>query len=415
MDNFDIKDEIEILKRHKEDGIKFISASSYSENLQTNLKNTSLSDFKQGDIGNCGLIAAVAAISQRSEFLSEIVPKIEQTSEGMKLHFKMFYKGNSITITIDDKLPCRLSEDVLSLVYAGTPQNNNISLASFFEKVVVQYACFNSYKNSVGINPQFVFSLFSDCMTSSRLWFKTDSKQHLMKHLKWEVDNESSVLMIIIPDLIYEPERDEDPSHAYVVMGYNSEHKAIKLFNPNHRKRNSCENLPLSITELADPNKGELWTTLDQLEKRAVFIESLYSKTMYKSVFQVKKEVKPSTFDKKYSKVIYSCKINAKEASTFMMNILSFTHEAYAIGICVITAGKEKRKVALNYELPPEFVSYPNQKKGEAKSIVYSRFKLQPNEYVFKIEVLFIKTNAEKVNLLLKIGSISESTFEEIP
>ena len=96
------QDEFKVLDTHKQYGIKFISALKIDKNAKFNMEEVLLSDFKQGKIGNCGLMAALAAISQRSEFLTEIAPKIEHTSEGIKLHFKMFYKGNPIVVTIDD-------------------------------------------------------------------------------------------------------------------------------------------------------------------------------------------------------------------------------------------------------------------------------------------------------------------------
>ena len=99
----------------------------------------SFCDFKQGDIENCGFIAAPAAISIRPEFSSEIAPKIKHTSEGIKIHFKMFYKGKQTIVTIDDKLPFikpKLFKRFFfgkkpSLIYAKSRNDNNFYLASF--------------------------------------------------------------------------------------------------------------------------------------------------------------------------------------------------------------------------------------------------------------------------------------------
>ena len=180
------------------------------------------------------MIAAIAAISKRPEFLSEIAPKIIHTRQGVKLIFKMFYKGKPIFVTINDKLPFidKLSDGKLSLIYARSAKNENFYLASFFEKAVVKQACFNQYDNSDEIDPNFVFSLLSDCMTSCCLWYKEDSKQNLMDYLKFEVDNKSSVVVNINPDIVYKPENIEKYGHAFVVKDYNLKDKAIKLYNP---------------------------------------------------------------------------------------------------------------------------------------------------------------------------------------
>ena len=156
-------------------------------------------------------------MSQRPEFLNEIYPKIEQTSDGIKLHFNMFFEGEPITVTIDDLLPfnknnrlvyarslrskkifskssdlLRNDEDLetssnsgyrkfskhsLSLCYdlnklsledtknEKTLGINNLFLAAFFEKVFVKQTYNYSYKRSIGTHPLFAFSTFSNCLT----------------------------------------------------------------------------------------------------------------------------------------------------------------------------------------------------------------------------------------------------------
>ena len=46
------KDEFKIIERHEKYNIKFISALEVNKNAKLVIKNVSLSDFKQGDIGN---------------------------------------------------------------------------------------------------------------------------------------------------------------------------------------------------------------------------------------------------------------------------------------------------------------------------------------------------------------------------
>ena len=423
MNNFNQKDEFKVLERHEKYGIKFLSALEVNKNAKIIFENVSLSDFEQGDIGNCGLIASLAAISQRPEFLSEICPKIEHTSEGVKLHFIMFYKGKPTIVTIDDKLlftkssyfEC-LFDKKPSLIYAKSSNDDNFYLASLLEKAVVKLVCNNIYSNSEGIPPENVFSLLSDCMLSCCLWHETDSKQNVIDHLKCEVDNKSSVVIVITPDLEFKPENIEKDGHAYVVIDYNLEHKAIKLYNQLFCQKTFalCNNLPVSITETADPKKGELWITLDQLEKRCVSINSLCSKNMYISVFKVSKNFKLTDYDKKNSKVEFAYQVDVKETSTFMINLLSFTNQMEELDFCVFTDDNKEQEIELNNEIPTPLTSCQTENEGEANTTFYQKFKLQPNKYVFNFEIGFEKTNAENVDLLLKIGSTSECTFEEI-
>ena len=105
MENTYQQDKFKVLENNRSYVIEFISAKKLNKNCLNNVKLVLLSDFRQGKIENYGLIAALAAISQRPEFLSEISPKIEYTSEGVKIHFIMFYKGKPTIVTLDDNLP----------------------------------------------------------------------------------------------------------------------------------------------------------------------------------------------------------------------------------------------------------------------------------------------------------------------
>ena len=62
-------------------------------------------DSRQGKLSNCGVVAALAALSQRPEFLTNIFPKIHSTIKGETRVFKMFCEGEATAVAIDDKLP----------------------------------------------------------------------------------------------------------------------------------------------------------------------------------------------------------------------------------------------------------------------------------------------------------------------
>ena len=49
-----------------------------------------------------------------------------------------------------------------------------------------------------------------------------------------------------------------------------------------------------------------------------------------------------------------------------------------------------------------------------AKGEYYQRFDLKPNKYIFQLEALFEKSNLDELEFLLKIGSVSECSFEEV-
>ena len=221
--------------------------------------------------------------------------------------------------------------------------------------------------------------------------------------------------MGVKPDLKYDPKDINENGHAFVVMDYDLEYKAIMLYNPNLGQNYFAlsKNLPDSITKRADTNKGEVWITLDQLEKREISIDSLCSKSMYKTVFQVNRKLELRSYYENYSIFEFACKVNIKEASIFMINLSVFNLNLKKFKFSVFTDVSEKQKIKVINELPPEYMHNLNKQNGEAKTLIYRKFKLQPNKYVFRLVLFYNEISVEKVDLLFKIGSTSDCTFEE--
>ena len=57
-----------------------------------------MTDLKQGFAGNCALIACLAALPRRPEFITRIVPKVVKLSNITKYQFNMFHKGRPIKL-----------------------------------------------------------------------------------------------------------------------------------------------------------------------------------------------------------------------------------------------------------------------------------------------------------------------------
>ena len=79
--------------------------------------------------------------------------------------------------------------------------------------------------------------------------------------------------------------------------------------------------------------------------------------------------------------------------------------------ILLITKNKQ---LNFNEEIhrPNLYNKYP--KDGEAKSLYFQRIKLQPNQYTFQFKAKIKKTDTKNVDLMLKIGSVSECSFKEV-
>ena len=410
-----IEDEsFEIWEEHKKLRIKFLS-TQLDINTLIREENVIFSDFVQGDVGNCGLIAAFAALSQRTEFLKEIAPTIYSTRDGIKLQFNMFCEGEPITVIIDDTLPF---EENKYLVYADSERTDNLYLSSFFEKVFVKQACNYSYERTISTEPCFAFSCFSDCMICFIRYKKEETKQTVMDYISNEVDNKSSVVLGIFPELKENPDADVETGHCYTVMDYNHEYKAIKLYDPRCDPKLcvSNDNFPVSLTSNTDENKGELWVSMDQLEKRRLNIRALHSKNRYKSVLQNKIRISLSDLDRNSLQSLDACKVIVKQKSTFMINFFSYSHKLYDFEFFVTAVDNNKRFVEPDYELPCRHWSDWRFQKGYPKTEYFQKFKLQPNTYLFSVNFKLSNDdlNEEEVNFLMKVASNSEFRFEDL-
>ena len=375
-------------------------------------KNLKTHDFKQGHIGNCGLIAALASLPKRPEFLKEIAPKTIKDRDGKKLEFKMFSQGKPLKVTIDYNLPL---DNNNSLIYARSARNEKFYLASYFEKAFVKQACFNSYKKSEFTDTLFALMSFSDCMGVRGIWDKNGSKDSAVEFLKSEVNNKSSIVLALAPSLNCEPEDEANSAHAYTIIDYNCRYQAVKLYNPSCYPQQcvSDENLPQSLTMSADPAKGELWLSVDQFKKRHVSIASLLPKDTYKSVLKLNEQVNFRFVNKVKRKVVW--KACVKEPSTILINLFSYSHMLHECDLKVATIGADSQTVDLDYKLKKCVINHPTlkDKNGCANSSYFQQFELQPNSYEFSFEI-----NIEEDEILgkiddffLKVGCTSKCTL----
>ena len=398
------KESFKLLEKH-EKSVGLLRVEEARRNKKIKNENLQLCDFLQGAVGNCGLMAALAALSLRPEFEDKIAPAID-ISSGL-LRFKTFLFGEPAPVTVDDALPFVGNE---WLAYAGSRRYDEegeelVCASSFFEKAFVKLACSSDYLRSTATEPLFAFTCFSGCMTGYRLYEADEPKDSLADLLRLELGCGGSVVLGVTP---VDP---ESKGHCYTVVGL-AENR-IKLYDPSND--DSTDGLFSSTG--ADPETGELWVAVEDIEKCEVSVSSLYPENMYESVFQLKKKISLSVFDKDHILRKDVCKFTLKEASQMMVNFYCYSHELKHFDFIIRT--EDGKKVEIDFLLPEVVESFYgcHRQKGEILTHCHQKFELRPNTYVVSLELRTLQVEEatdEDVNFLLRLGSFSEFTFEEL-
>ena len=175
-------DSFKVLEKHEEIKFSFQNTVGSDTSSLTDNEHLSFCDFQQGEIANCGLVSALASLSQRPEFSTEIAPTVHGTSESAELHLEMFCEGEPIKVITDGLLP--FDEDN-RLLYSRSARNNKSYLAALLEKAYVKQVCNKSYSNAVATDPIMVFSSFSNSMISfekRESWVPKWDVPDLLKH-----------------------------------------------------------------------------------------------------------------------------------------------------------------------------------------------------------------------------------------
>ena len=103
-----------------------------------------------------------------------------------------------------------------------------------------------------------------------------------------------------------------------------------------------------------------------------------------------------------------------------MINTYSYSNNVLGMKLFVKYAYDDRQNVELNYELPDFAHLRPHGyicRKGEAKTEYYQKFMLKPNSYIFSLWIMLDEDddlNDSDVKVLIKVGSVSECTMEEL-
>ena len=413
---------LEVLEKHKEEyymkGIYFVPKEKY----KTLIKNPKMSDFEQGELPNCGILAAFAALYSRPEFFEEIYPKVVRINKSVKLQCKMFRNGEQVILRMNNTLPFYKGGSFL--LYARSHRHSDLYLAAILEKAFVILACNYSYKGCIGLHPGFLFRSFSDSMIGERIWSKEQSKEDLMEYIKREYHNKSSVVLAVSQRFDLKPEQEDQRFHAFALRDYSE--GFVKLYEPNCAPDwcISNVNLPSQLKNTADRDQGELWVTTEDFENRKVYVTSLYSKKLYRHVFKIVGQLKLSDKEKIISKAAF--RVNVKKTTRFMINFFSTIFNKTDLEFEVTIADPYIQKIDLKLETDQgSYMNWNLNQKLNERQIWIKKFTLEPHTYNFCVHRKFVKENLtpeentflasqEEEHYHFRIASTSEFEFKEI-
>ena len=93
MTSFQEKNDFKTTEELKEKEFKFKNKLNLNSNSLISNENVLFCDFEQENVGNCCFVAALASMSQRPEFLTEIAPFIHRTTKVWNYTSTCFTKG----------------------------------------------------------------------------------------------------------------------------------------------------------------------------------------------------------------------------------------------------------------------------------------------------------------------------------
>ena len=206
------------------------------DNLISGLSEVSVNDddnitvynFKQGELGNCGMISSMSTLAMNKDLYNKIVPRGQNfdSKNSSNVVFKLYKLGKRYKVMVDKTL--KTSNN--SLIYCKSSTDNLVG--PLLEKALVELHFDGNYESAIGIPASFVMSCLTKNFFEELYFLANENFPDINELISYGLKTKSQ-MTVNFKD-IQASQCNLKTCHSYSLLDREkSENNLVKLYNPH--------------------------------------------------------------------------------------------------------------------------------------------------------------------------------------